>query len=240
MKWSRSACASADPSVGSVPAPSSSRSTSVSGPAASTIRVIDRRWPENVESDCATDCSSPMSAKTSRSTGSELPASAGTWRPAWCMRHRRPIVRSVTVLPPVFGPVTTSAVNSPPRSTSIGTTRPERPGWRALLRTIRGEPVVSARVASISPARRALALHRSKRASASTVAPSAGALAPTSAESSSRIRSTSTCSASCASRQAFPSSTAMSGSTKTVWPLPDASWTIPFTRPRASARTGTT
>ena len=80
------------------------------GPAASTMRMIERRWPENVESDWAIDCSSPMSAKTSRQTGSRLPGSAGTWRPAWCIRLRRPSVRRVTVLPPVFGPVTTSAV----------------------------------------------------------------------------------------------------------------------------------
>ena len=32
----------------------------------------------------------------------------------------------------------------------------------------------------------------------------------------------------------------MSGSMKSVWPLPDASWTMPFTRLRASALTGTT
>ena len=110
MKWSSSAWASAEPSVGSVPAPSSSSSTSVPGPACSTIRMIDRRWPENVDSDWAIDCSSPMSANTSRSTGSFEPAAAGTWSPAWCMRHRRPTVRSATVLPPVFGPVITSAV----------------------------------------------------------------------------------------------------------------------------------
>ena len=45
--------------------------------AASTIRVIDRRWPENVDSDWAIDCSSPMSANTSRKTGRREPASAG-------------------------------------------------------------------------------------------------------------------------------------------------------------------
>ena len=47
------------------------------------------------------------------------------------MSARRPSVRSVTVLPPVFGPVTTRAVNPSPSRTSIGTTRPVRPGWRA-------------------------------------------------------------------------------------------------------------
>ena len=73
MKWSRSAWASADPSVGSVPAPSSSSSTRQPGPAPSTMRTIERRWPLNVDSDCATDCSSPMSANTSRKTGRTLP-----------------------------------------------------------------------------------------------------------------------------------------------------------------------
>ena len=80
------------------------------GPAASTIRMIERRCPENVDSDWAIDCSSPMSAKTSRKIGSRLPAAAGMCRPAWCISASSPSVRSVTVLPPVFGPVTTSAV----------------------------------------------------------------------------------------------------------------------------------
>ncbi len=38
--------------------------------------------------------------------------------------------------------------------------------------------------------------------------------------------------------QALPSSTATSGSMNSVWPLPDASWTMPLTRARASALTG--
>ena len=54
------------------------------------------------------------------------------------------------------------------------------------------------------------------------------------------MRSTSACSATWASRQALPSSTATSGSTNSVWPLPEASWTMPLTRLRASARTGIT
>ena len=35
--------------------------------------MIERRWPENVDSDWAIDCSSPMSANTSRNTGSFEP-----------------------------------------------------------------------------------------------------------------------------------------------------------------------
>ncbi len=74
------------------------------------MRTMDRRWPENVDSDWATDCSSPMSANTSRRIGSRLPVAAGTCSPDWCIRHSRPTVRSATVLPPVLGPVMTSAV----------------------------------------------------------------------------------------------------------------------------------
>ena len=54
------------------------------------MRTIERRWPLNVESDCATDCSSPMSAKTSRKTGSRLPGAAGTCSPDWCISASRP------------------------------------------------------------------------------------------------------------------------------------------------------
>ena len=133
-----------------------------------------------------------------------------------------------------------SARKSVPSSTSIGTTRPVSPGWRAPLRTISARAEGSARTASISSARRAFALQKSNRARASSVSPIGPAWLPTRADSSSRIRSISAASASCASRQALPSSTATSGSTKSVCPLPDASWTIPFTRLRASARTGIT
>ena len=84
----------------------------------------------------------------------------------------------------------------------------------------------------------ALAAQKSNCASASRVSPRSVALAATSADSSSRMRPTSSSTAACASRQALPSSTMTSGSTNSVWPLPDASWTMPLTRPRASARTG--
>ena len=57
------AIASADPSAGSVPAPSSSSSTSDRGPARSSTSMMAVMWPEKVESDCSIDCSSPMSAK---------------------------------------------------------------------------------------------------------------------------------------------------------------------------------
>ena len=72
---------------------------------------------------------------------------------------------------------------------SIGTTRPVRPGWRAPRRTTSGRSAVSARMPSISAASCALAAQKSNRASASSVSRSGSALAATSADSSSRIRS---------------------------------------------------
>ena len=63
------AWASAAPSVGSVPAPARRAARACQVPAASTIRMIELRWPENVDSDCAIVCSSPMSAKTRARSG---------------------------------------------------------------------------------------------------------------------------------------------------------------------------
>jgi len=61
-RYKRIACASADPSWGSVPAPSSSKSTSERSSASSRMGVIFERCDENVERLCSMLCSSPMSA----------------------------------------------------------------------------------------------------------------------------------------------------------------------------------
>ena len=65
-----------------------------------------------------------MSASTWSKTGSAA-VSAGGRSPAWCRSAARPSVFSATVLPPVFGPLITSARSSP-RSRSIGTAVPGR------------------------------------------------------------------------------------------------------------------
>ena len=65
--------------------------------------------PENVDRLSAIDCSSPISANTDWNTGNEAPRPADTCRPAWAIRTSRPTVFRATVLPPVLGPVTTSA-----------------------------------------------------------------------------------------------------------------------------------
>ena len=75
--------------------------------------------PEKVERLISIDCGSPMSASTSSNTGSAAVAAGGR-SPDWWSSAARPSVFSATVLPPVFGPLITSA-RSPPRSRSIGT-----------------------------------------------------------------------------------------------------------------------
>ena len=59
---------------------------------------------EKVESSASIDCASPMSARNAVKTG-KLAAAAGTGRPAWAIIASRAVVLSVTVLPPVLGPL---------------------------------------------------------------------------------------------------------------------------------------
>ena len=56
------------------------------------------------------DCSSPMSANSERNTGRRDPSAAGIRRPDCAISAKRPAVFSATVLPPVFGPVTSRTV----------------------------------------------------------------------------------------------------------------------------------
>ncbi len=87
--------------------------------------------PENVDRLAAIDCSSPMSAKIVRNTGTREPLSAGTCSPACAMAAKRPAVLSATVLPPVLGPATMSTRVGGSSRTSTGTTTsafpPSRP-----------------------------------------------------------------------------------------------------------------
>ena len=64
----------------------------------------------------------PMSAKMSSKTASSVPYSAGICKPDCAISVNRPVVFSVTVLPPVFGPVIISVVKSLPSRISSGTT----------------------------------------------------------------------------------------------------------------------
>ena len=203
----------------------------------SRIETRLRTWPENVERLIAIDCSSPMSARTWSNTGSST-WSAGGRSPHWCSSAASPSVFSATVLPPVFGPEMTTARSSP-GSRSIGTAvagsssgclAPRRitPALRVTrVPRHRRERPAHARARSISPV-------------ASTRATMPSAWSPTVRESSRRIRVTSSRSALSASRSRLESSTTANGSTNSVCPEPELSWTMPGTAPRADARSART
>ena len=105
---------------------------------------------ENVDRLCSMDCSSPTSASTRSNTRTTLPSSAGMCRPHCAIRHSSPSVLSVTVLPPVFGPVMTRVSNCWPSSTLMGTAfAGSSSGWRARRRTIPPRRRTSGRAALI-------------------------------------------------------------------------------------------
>ena len=59
---------------------------------------------ENVDKDCSMLCSSPMSEKTPSNIEIE-DVFAGINKPDAAIKTNKPTIFSVTVLPPVFGPV---------------------------------------------------------------------------------------------------------------------------------------
>ena len=195
-------------------------------------------WPEKVERLISIDCRSPMSASTWSKTGSAA-VSAGGRSPAWWRSAARPRVFSATVLPPVLGPLITSARRLP-RSRSIGTAeRASSSGWRAAASRTSSDDLDRC---ALPAAREGAERHRQvdlprrlDRCGREAVPPRRR-----SAESSRRIRSTSSRSALVASDWRLESSTTSNGSTKRVWPESDASWTIPGTLRRALALTAST
>mmetsp|Transcript_44474 Transcript_44474/g.110686 ORF Transcript_44474/g.110686 Transcript_44474/m.110686 type:complete len:211 (+) Transcript_44474:1254-1886(+) len=135
----------ADPSVGSVPAPISSRSTSeVSGAAvaASMMRRMRATCAEKVESDWTIDWSSPMSAITRSNhgtrAGSPPLSSHSTHSPARAISAAIPRVLRLTVLPPVFGPVITIAFTPGGTTMSIDTIALALGASPTLRQTMRG------------------------------------------------------------------------------------------------------
>ena len=101
--------ASAAPSVGSVPEPSSSKSTRDLPLMFFRINTILDMCDENVDRLSSMLCSSPISASTLSKTQTSEPLSAGIGSPAIVIRTRSPHVLRDTVLPPVLGPVTIRA-----------------------------------------------------------------------------------------------------------------------------------
>ena len=111
MKWSRSAWASADPSVGSVPAPSSSSSTSVPGPGVlddpdDRAQVARERRQRLGDRLLVADVREHVAQHRQLRAGRGRDVEAGLVHQARGARA----VRRATVLPPVLGPVMTSAV----------------------------------------------------------------------------------------------------------------------------------
>ena len=96
------------PSSGSVPPPSSSMSTRLSAPARCVMPMMFLMWEEKVERFSSMDCASPMSQNTSWNTATSVPSAAGRKMPHAAIRQKRPHIFSVTVLPPVLGPETSS------------------------------------------------------------------------------------------------------------------------------------
>ena len=122
VRVSRIAQPSAAPSCGSVPDPSSSMRASESLVARRRISERFLRCALKVERLASMDCSSPMSASTSSNTGIVLSAPTGAGMPACDIIDTRPSALSNTVLPPVFGPETSSVRSSGWRARSKGTT----------------------------------------------------------------------------------------------------------------------
>ncbi len=238
---SKIAVASAAPSTGSVPAPSSSKSTRLFSSASEIIFIIFFICAEKVESDCSMLCSSPMSASTLPKTDTSLFSSAGIKRPHMAIRVKRPIVFSVTVLPPVLGPVITSVSKLVPSSMSVGTTLSlSMRGCLALCSSILPSLFNLGLVAFIEYASEALAkttLSFTAVLYPCSVPPANFATSP---ESSKSILSISFFSSDLSIFTALFASTAPIGSMKTVEPLDDVSCTRPFTSPLYSAFTGTT
>ena len=133
------AVAKAVPSLGSVPAPTSSNSTRTGALprcSASRMRPMRFTWPLKVDRLCCRDCSSPMSASTWAHQGKEGCPEQGKSMPARAISAARPMLFRVTVLPPVFGPVIATTRSFGDTSTEMGTTG--GPSARRCCHTRRG------------------------------------------------------------------------------------------------------
>ena len=121
----KSAIAKAVPSEGSVPAPTSSKRTRVvpgEEAIASSIRLIRRICPLNVDKFCCKDCSSPISAKIFLHHGNLGEPVHGKSKPAFAIKTAKPILFKATVLPPVLGPVIATTFKLAETSKLVGTT----------------------------------------------------------------------------------------------------------------------
>ena len=111
----RIAIARAAPSVGSVPAPISSKSTRHFSSASLRILTVLVMCDENVLKLCSILCSSPISAYIFLNTAMSEWSRAGMNKPDCAISVRSPTVFKETVLPPVLGPVMIRSLKSVPR-----------------------------------------------------------------------------------------------------------------------------
>ena len=180
-----------------------------------------------------------MSANTSVNTGSTDCGPMGGMMPLCAMRTSRPTALISTVLPPVFGPETSTVNSSGARTRSKGTASGTSSGCLPPRISSAPGPIDGAKPFT-STAYRARA-HRSSNAMHIS---HAAAIASLSGRNSSvRSRSTcrtSRCCAPSAARRALPSSITSGGSTNTVARVADSSCTMPPIRARAVLRTGIT
>ena len=114
--------AKAAPSIGSVPLPSSSIKTSDLLLEFSIISLILLTCPENDDRFCSKLCSSPMSASTLWKYPISVFSPAGIGIPDRAIKVKSPATFSVTVFPPVFGPVISIIFSPFPTEKLIGTT----------------------------------------------------------------------------------------------------------------------
>ena len=205
-------------------------------------------------------CASPISARIAAKTGSRVAGPQGSGRPACAISEKSPAVFRTTVLPPALGPETTSRRFSAGSSRSSGTISLARAGRAAgdspSARNLRGASRGSSsgwRAAAIvqlpsSESSGILAAAFSPNSTFASSASSAAICATASSRSSPAARTSwpKPASSLSTSRRSSPASRARSlldsmtsiGSTKTVWPDPERSCTMPGTRARADARTG--
>ena len=184
-----------------------------------------RRCAEKVDRLISIDCSSPMSASTWSKTGSAASAAGGR-RPAWwSTRGEAERLQRDGLAARVRAADDERAQPAEVEVDRHGGRRVEQRMPRRRAAAPRRRPRPPRRASGARAPRSASA--RSSAPVASTSASSSAARSPTERESSRRIRSTSSRSALAASASRLFSSTIANGSTNSVWPEPDESWTTP-------------
>jgi hypothetical protein len=219
------AAASAAPSAGSVPLPTSSSRTREPSSASSRISRSSVRWALKVDRLAAMDCRSPMSEKMRRQTGSALPGPTGGMIPLWASATCSPTALSSTDFPPVLGPERRMVRSPSAMVRSKGTTTggaAERPlagsaassrGWRPrTIRTSAGAVTTTGAWPSTSAAHRARATRSSTATHIWCSARSSATWGRSPSLRSRRTLSSSRVARASASRSALPSPITAAGS----------------------------